>query len=341
MSDSELSDDPGTPVPSDNELEQSLRREVFKVSSTGDDVTVKRVRAASEKRLGLPEGFYKSHETWNDKSKIIIKDQAENEGDVPSSPVLKKSKSAKRKSAEPEEAPTKKRKVSKEDSSEELSSVPSEAEEESEPEKKPKKTTKKSKALTKATKEPTKKKSAKSSKDQEPPKAENGDASKEADGNKSDSDLSVLIDEEPAKKKRSKSNSQDKSKKVKSSSKAKDDEDPDQTEIKRLQGWLVKCGIRKVWGKELKPYETPKAKIKHLKDMLSEAGMTGRYSIEKATQIKEKRELEADIEAVKEGEERWGTGEQDEASEESRPQRKLVRGSKHFDFLSSDGEETD
>ena len=82
--------------------------------------------------------------------------------------------------------------------------------------------------------------------------------------------------------------------------------DPDDAEIKRLQGWLVKCGIRKMWWKELKPYESSKAKIKHLKDMLADAGMTGRYSIEKATQIKEARELAADIEAVKEGAERWG-----------------------------------
>ena len=51
---------------------------------------------------------------------------------------------------------------------------------------------------------------------------------------------------------------------------------PDQAEIKRLQG------IRKFWSKELASYDTPKAKIKNLKQMLAEAGMTGRYSQEKA-----------------------------------------------------------
>jgi hypothetical protein len=96
-----------------------------------------------------------------------------------------------------------------------------------------------------------------------------------------------------------------------------------------------------MWWKELKPYETSKAKIKHLKDMLSDAGMTGRYSIEKATQIKEARELAADIEAVKEGAERWGKDNGSENDGEDKSKRRLVRGAKNYDFLSSDGEETD
>lgn len=163
----------------------------------------------------------------------------------------------------------------------------------------------------------------------------------------SETELSDVIDEEPRPRKKSKSReSQDgkpkKSKAAAAKSKANGDEDPDQVEVKRLQGWLVKCGIRKLWGKELKPYETPKAKIKHLKQMLEEVGMTGRFSQEKASQIKEARELAADIEAVKEGEQRWGRGEeQSPDDEEERPQRRLVRGAKNYDFLSSDGEETD
>ena len=125
-------------------------------------------------------------------------------------------------------------------------------------------------------------------------------------------------------------------------SKAKPDTEtgPDEAEIKRLQGWLVKCGIRKMWWKELKPYESSKAKIKHLKDMLSDIGMTGRYSQEKASQIKEARELAADIEAVKEGAERWGKGNED-PEDDGQSKRRLVRGAKNYDFLSSDGEETD
>lgn len=167
----------------------------------------------------------------------------------------------------------------------------------------------------------------------------------------SDSELSVLIDNEPAPKKKRKSkdsSTKPKTSATKSSTKAKPDaEDPDQAEIKRLQGWLVKCGIRKLWGKELKPYESPKAKAKHLRDMLAKAGMSGRYSIEKANQIKEARELAADIEAVQEGAERWGAEDEEGGRAEkdddadARPARRLVRGAKNYDFLSSDGEETD
>lgn len=181
----------------------------------------------------------------------------------------------------------------------------------------------------------------------EPPKLNKAEAS--------DSELSVLIDEEPPPKKKRKGPSAPAEKrggKKASAPKIKpptEDADPDQAEIKRLQGWLVKCGIRKLWGKELKPYESPKTKIKHLKDMLTDAGMTGRYSIEKASQIKEARELKADIEAVKEGAARWGKDknakedvELDTGSDSrSKPKRRLVRGAQVLDFLSSDGEETD
>jgi hypothetical protein len=162
----------------------------------------------------------------------------------------------------------------------------------------------------------------------------------------SESEISVVIDEAPKPKRRKRKSSEATeggTKKPKASkSKAEAEVDPDDAEIKRLQGWLVKCGIRKMWWKELMPYESSKAKIKHLKDMLSDAGMTGRYSIEKATQIKEARELAADIEAVKEGAERWGKdGDGSEHEGDNKSKRRLVRGAKNYDFLSSDGEETD
>ena len=173
----------------------------------------------------------------------------------------------------------------------------------------------------------------------------------------SGSELSVLVDDEVPPKKRQR---KDPSKLKAASSKLKKakaqpsaDDDPEQEEIKRLQGWLVKCGVRKIWAFELKSYETSKAKIKHLKDMLSDVGMTGRYSLEKASQIKEARELAADIEAVQEGNEIWGKDgkersrrskrsdyvePEDEEAADAGP--KLVRGAKRYDFLSSDGEES-
>jgi hypothetical protein len=172
----------------------------------------------------------------------------------------------------------------------------------------------------------------------------------------SGSELSVLMDEAPRPKTKQKGKVPSGGKAATKAKSAVED-DPDQEEIKRLQGWLVKCGIRKIWAFELKPYETSKAKIKHLKNMLSDVGMTGRFSLEKASQIKEARELAADIEAVQEGNEIWGkdgeersrrskrgdraTTEDDVDEEDGAPTKKLVRGPKRYDFLSSDGEESD
>jgi hypothetical protein len=170
--------------------------------------------------------------------------------------------------------------------------------------------------------------------------------------------MSVVIDEEPKPKRKRQKSSEAQTKKTKkrvTASKGKDDAniDPDQAEIKRLQGWLVKCGIRKMWFRELAPYDSPKAKIKHLQNMLKDAGMEGRYSIEKANQIREERELKADLEMVQEGAKRWGTRsgnkgsddeeeeEEEEDEEEVKPRRRLARGLKNFAFLGDDGEETD
>lgn len=268
--------------------------------------------------------------------------QQNTEKEVPSSPELKsKSKPpaqkesesprpAKRKSAEAQSPRPKKRKTKSD--SDDQSSPLSDVESDTEPEVKSKKSTKTGKP-TKATASKKKVKAA-------------ADESDEPSGaaNASESEMSVVLDEEPKpKKKRKTKESEAKPKKPKASKpKASAEDDPDQAEIKRLQQWLVRCGIRKAWGIYLKPYETPKAKIKHLKEMLAEIGMTGRYSQEKAREIKEARELAADIEAVQEGEQRWGTGgKQSEDEDDGQSRGRLVRGARaQYDFLSSDGEET-
>lgn len=163
---------------------------------------------------------------------------------------------------------------------------------------------------------------------------------------KSESEMSAVLDEapKPKRQRRSAGSEQPKTKKTGRSKGAKATEqttDPDVEEIKRLQGWLVKCGIRKLWHRELAPYDTAKAKIRHLKEMLTDAGMTGRFSIEKATQIREERELKADLEAVQAGAKQWGKAESDE-EETGRPKRRLAKGLKELDFLNDDdGEETD
>lgn len=162
----------------------------------------------------------------------------------------------------------------------------------------------------------------------------------------SESEMSVLLDEgpKPKKNRRSTESERPRAKKTGSSKGTKRTEkleDPNAEEIKRLQGWLVKCGIRKLWHKELAKYDTPKAKINHLKAMLADAGMTGRFSIEKASQIREERELKADLEAVQAGAKQWGKAESDK-EETGNPKKRLARGLKELDFLNDDdGAETD
>jgi hypothetical protein len=165
-----------------------------------------------------------------------------------------------------------------------------------------------------------------------------------AEADASDSEMSVLIDEEPApKKKRQKKDPDAKHSKTKStkstkpSSKTKKpDLSPTEEEIKRLQSQLLKCGIRKLWHKELAPYTTPSTKISHLKGMLKDAGMEGRFSEAKAREIKERRELEADMEATKEYERKFGA--QDDSE-------RRMKGPKDWgideELLGSGGEDSD
>lgn len=169
----------------------------------------------------------------------------------------------------------------------------------------------------------------------------------EATNDDSESEMSAVLDEEPkpVRKRQKSAETSSKKEKKKAAPKAakgkEEDLDPDQAEIKRLQGWLVKCGIRKMWWRELQPYETPKAKIKHLKGMLEDVGMKGRYSLEKARQIRDERELKADLEQIQQGAKQWGTGGADEGSDGPPRRRAAARGRQALAFLESEGEETD
>ncbi|CRK33031.1 hypothetical protein HYQ45_007824 [Verticillium longisporum] len=124
------------------------------------------------------------------------------------------------------------------------------------------------------------------------------------------SELSDVLDEPPKPKRGAKSKDAAPAKpRAPRKSGAAASDDPDEAEVKKLQSQLVKCGIRKVWGVELRGCGgDPKAKIKHLRGMLRDAGMDGRFSEARAREIKERRELEADLEAVKEMDAAWGIG---------------------------------
>ncbi|KAF8202417.1 hypothetical protein BJ912DRAFT_1053607 [Pholiota molesta] len=123
---------------------------------------------------------------------------------------------------------------------------------------------------------------------------------------KSESELSVLIDE-PPKPKRKKSKTGEKpsmkaSEKSKSKKTAKSSAalSKDEETIKRLKSLVVACGMRKVWSKVFEGLDTPQQQIKKLREILTDLGMTGRMSMEQAKAIKEKRELEKELADVKE-----------------------------------------
>ena len=107
---------------------------------------------------------------------------------------------------------------------------------------------------------------------------------------------------------------------------------PEEADVKKLQGQLVKCGVRKIWAFELKSCgDDVKAKIRHLKNMLRDIGMDGRFSESRAREIKERRELEADLEAVQEMDRNWGTH-----GRSGRPSRSRQQKSLKEDSLSED-----
>ncbi|CAA7265163.1 unnamed protein product [Cyclocybe aegerita] len=148
------------------------------------------------------------------------------------------------------------------------------------------------------------------------------DISKDDDAEKSDSELSVLTDEPPKKKRKSKSGEKASSflghsdkfdiltpcnivqESTKSKPKEKKGKKPavalskDEETIKRLKSLVVACGTRKVWSKVFQGLDTPQQQIKKLKEMLSELGMTGRMTMEQAKAIKEKREFEQELQDV-------------------------------------------
>ncbi|CAN9250703.1 unnamed protein product [Alternaria alternata] len=339
--------------PSEATITNRLRDIVIAIHKSGksDDLTVKRVRARAEKELGLNDGFFKTDSAWKEKSQKTIVDAVEkfcNDELSPEptpkkaapkpkpKPAEKKTKAAtenargvKRKAAAPAKKSKKRAKTESEESEAELSEPPAEiSDAESEPTKKP--IRRRNKVVAEDSDdedapEPTSKPTTTAEDDSdaltEPAKKT------DTKGDVSDSELSSVIDEEPKRKKRAPAAKGKKEKaptKPKAAPKAKAEDDPDTAEVKRLQGWLVKCGIRKVWSRdpELSQCDTSKDKIRVLKGWLKDVGMDGKYSVEKAAKIKEQREFAKDLEAIKEGEAAWGKT--SEVTATGRPSRRAA-----------------
>lgn len=148
--------------------------------------------------------------------------------------------------------------------------------------------------------------------DETPPSVKSDNLAPGADPSEEE-EYSDVIDEAP-KPKRNKKEPKPKSSKppkptVTKKPTATTTDDPQEAEIKKLQSQLVKCGIRKLWHNELKQYkDDSRAKIRHLKKMLADIGMDGRFSEAKAREIKETREILADVDAAQEMNALWGKG---------------------------------
>lgn len=73
-SDPDAEEAPATPSP--KTLEKALRDAVAAVykSKNMEELTIKRIRLAATKKLGLEEGFFKSSE-WKARSEQVIKDE--------------------------------------------------------------------------------------------------------------------------------------------------------------------------------------------------------------------------------------------------------------------------
>ena len=78
MPDSESDQPLVAPRPSDKALTQTLRDVVAGIFKSGkmEELTVKRVRLAAEKKLGIEEGFFKDDGDWKKRSDQIIKEEA-------------------------------------------------------------------------------------------------------------------------------------------------------------------------------------------------------------------------------------------------------------------------
>ncbi|KAL7797276.1 hypothetical protein V8C37DRAFT_305870 [Trichoderma ceciliae] len=165
--------------------------------------------------------------------------------------------------------------------------------------------------------------------------------------NEEDEYSDVIDEPQPTKRKRGeKKEPPSKSKASKSATKkvVTTPDDPKDAEIKKLQSQLAKCGIRKLWHMELKQHgENTGAKIRHLKKMLADIGMDGRFSEAKAREIKETRELQADVEAAQEMDRLWGTSSGGRVSRsKSKPTKeetKLNSGENNEDGGDDDGDD--
>ncbi|KAJ2401322.1 hypothetical protein GGI23_001476 [Coemansia sp. RSA 2559] len=115
-----------------------------------------------------------------------------------------------------------------------------------------------------------------------------------------------------------------KSKRTKMSSTSKNISAGSKTTIDNLKSYINKCGLRKVWSKELAGMNGTQ-QIRHLKAILEGLGMDGRPTVEKCKKIKAKRELQAELAAMNQDNIIDDLNESSEHESSSRKRRSVAR----------------
>lgn len=119
------------------------------------------------------------------------------------------------------------------------------------------------------------------------------------DDNKSDSEISSLVDE-PIKKNRRKSASSDTGKSKAKTTRAKKPAQPlskEEETIKELKALVRLCGVHKIWSKELNGLDL-NSQITQIRKILTDLGMKGRMSTEQAIRIRDRREFAQELDDV-------------------------------------------
>ncbi|OAA45399.1 transcriptional regulator [Metarhizium rileyi] len=342
-------------APSTDQLEEALISGTCQVFNAAPDATtVNKVRKLVEESLDLEEGFFTS-EDWKQKSKGLIKQYVDKllDGWVPE-PKLDSESKNKAKQKPSEEAPSSPRRhkrTAQNGKPATQSTQPQGIDEETQSKPKKAASRRKSGTIDSTTEanndpkpsQPKKRKQQSSgalakvqeksqSADDEDDSKDDAMSSIEVEISNStineEEEYSDVIDEAPKPKRKKKERKDSSSKppskhKVKKTTESAPDS-PDEAEIKKLQTQLVKCGVRKLWHNELKKCGgDARAKIRHLKKMLAEVGMDGRFSETKAREIREARELLAEAEAAQEMNRLWGMGTGGRASRSKNKSTKL------------------
>ncbi|QPG93634.1 hypothetical protein C2857_001321 [Epichloe festucae Fl1] len=321
-------------VPSPKELEAALIDGTYQIfTSEPDATTVNKVRKRVEEEKGLDEGFFTSEE-WKQKSKTLIKEYVEKllDGWVPGPKDDSGSKNGTKRLASEDGSSSPKRQKHRNGGAKSKGRADDATE---------------TKARTTKTASRRKSKEAGSNRDREPDVKKMDSPPEGSEGSEDDDALSSsikvgtsqtpaqqeeeeysdVIDEgsKPERKKKEPKYASSKSSKLAAKkATAPSTDDPQEAEIKKLQSQLVKCGVRKLWHNELKQYgDDSRAKIRHLKKMLTDIGMDGRFSEAKAREIKETRELLADVDAAKEMNALWGMNSGRRASRSKNKSTKL------------------